>query len=143
MAALLGLHGPTSRISVTSIAAFAMNANTKIAFDQFCKDLCQIGITEDIIRLKEDEILEILTSQGMVAASSQFCGNDTGDNDQVLEMAYHEYYNDLYRMGFTKDLIPPKAKILEILRSRGVVTSGTNTKEKGQSSCSLLYMPSC
>ena len=135
LAALLGLNGTTTRIPVTSIAAFAANVDTEAANKQFCNYLCQeIGVVEDIIRQKEDKILEILSSQGMVAGS-QICGSDIGDKDQVLEMAYHQYCKDLYRIGFTEDLIPPKARILEILRSQPVAassqSSGRSTGDKG------------
>ena len=68
---------------------------------------------------KEDQILEILKSQGIVV-SSRIGGSD---KDQALEMAYHEYCKHLYEIGFTEALIPPKDSILEILRSRGVVAS--------------------
>ena len=132
MAALLGL----GTNSVTSIAAFAATANTETAFEQFCKELYQIGATEDMIRQKEDKILEILSSQGM-AASSQIGDDDTGDKDTgdkdpVLEAAYEEYCKDLYRIGVTEGLIRQKeGEIREILRSRGMVTS-SNTGDKGQ-----------
>ena len=96
-----------------------------------------------MIQQKKDEILEILRSQGMVASSQiQVTGRDTGDKDRVLEVAYHKYCKDLHRMGFTEDLIPPKAKILEILRSQGVVASsqsgGRNIEAISQLDCSFL-----
>ena len=130
LATLLGLHRINSGISVTSIASFAANTNTETAYKNLCKELCQIGVTEDMIRQKEDKILEILRSQDMVT-SSQIGDRDIGDRDignedQVLEMAYTEYCKDLYRIGFTDDMIlQQKDKILGILRSRGVVSSQT------------------
>ena len=145
MATLLHFH--STRIPVSSIATFAANPDIEEAYKQFGEGLNQIGVTEDMIRQKEDKILEILRSQDMVA-SSPIGGSDTRDKDQVLETAYHEYCSDLYRMGFTKNLIPPKAAILEILRSRGVVASGagvvsaSNTEEKGRLGSSLLFMSS-
>ena len=135
LATLLGL-GTNSGISVTSIAAFAATANTETAFEQLCKGLYQIGATEDMIRQKEEKILDILTSHGMVA-STQISGDDTGDEDTedkdpVLEAAYEEYCKDLYRIGVTEDLIRQKeGEIREMLRSRGMVTS-SNTGDKGQ-----------
>ena len=138
LAALLRFHA--IGIPVSSIATFAANPDIEVAYKQFCEGLNQIGVTEDMIQQKEGEILEILRSQDMVA-SSQICGNDAGDKDQVLETAYYEYCEDLHRMGFTEDLIPPKARILEILRSRGVVASsqsGRTTEDEGQLGCSKL-----
>lgn len=66
---ILGLHRVSSRISVDSIASFAENINSRNAFDQFCKRLYEIGVTEDTIREKENEILEILRPKNMVAGS--------------------------------------------------------------------------
>ena len=122
MTALLGLHETSSRISVTSIAACAADTNTEIAYKQFQKELHQIGVPEALLQKNDDEIRKILKSQGMVA-SSQIGSRDTGEKDQVLEAAYKEYCEDLYRGGFTDDMIPPKDKILRLLRSRGVVAS--------------------
>ena len=68
MTTILGLHDTDSTISVTSIACFAANPNTQAAYEQFCNDLNHVGITEDIIQQKENEILETLRSQGMVAS---------------------------------------------------------------------------
>ena len=132
MATLLRFQ--TTRIPVSSIATFAANPDIEVAYKQFCEGLNQIGVIEDMVQQKKGEILEILRSQCMVA-SIQICGNDTGDKDQVLETAYHKFCEDLYQMGLTKDDIPPKARILEILRSRGVVGSsqsgGRNTGDTG------------
>ena len=136
------------KISVTSIAAFAANAsaNTETAFEQFCKGLYQTGATKDMIRQKEDKILEILTSHGMVA-SSQIGGSgtgdednedkDDGDKDEVLEAAYTEYCKDLQSMGMTEDMIRQnEGKIREVLRSRGMVADsnagGSSIGDKGQ-----------
>ena len=136
LASLLGLHGKNS-IPVTPIAAFAANANTETAFEQFCKELHQIGATKDIIRQKEEKILDILRSQGMVAGS-QIDGSDTGGKDQVLETAYKEYCKDLYSIGVTEDMIRQnESKIREIvLRYRGMVArdsaGGSNIGDKGQ-----------
>ena len=144
LGALLRFHA--TRIPVSIIATFAANPDIEVAYKQFCEGLNQIGVTEDMIRQKKDEILEILRSQDMVA-SSQICDNDAGDKDEVLETAYHEYCEDLHRMGFTEDLIPPKARILEILRSRGLVASsqsgGRNAEDQdeGQLDCSKLSCP--
>ena len=72
---------------------------------------------------KEDKILEILRSQGMIAGS-QISGSDVGGKDHVLEAAYKEYCKDLYRIGFTDNMILKiKDEILGILRSRGMVAS--------------------
>ena len=84
LAAVLGLHSTRSRVSVASIASFAANINTQTAYKQFCRDLYQIGVTEDMICRKENEILEILGSQGMVARS-RMGGSNAGDQGQLLE----------------------------------------------------------
>ena len=133
---LLGLPGtPKSRISVTSIAAFAANTNTdtETAYIQFCKDLYEIGVPEDLIQKKEDEIRGILESQGMVA-SSQVGSSDTGDDkDQILETAYEEYCKALFQAGFTADMLPPKDKILRVLRARLIAAnSQSDGGDKGQ-----------
>ena len=143
LAALLELHGTNSGISITSIASFVANTNSETAYKQFCNELYRVGATEDIVREKEDEILEILTSQGMVA-SSQIDGNGDQDQDQdqdrdqdlAPEMAYKEYCENLHQMGLTEDMIG-KDKILEILRSRVVGASSqtggsSNVGDKGQ-----------
>ena len=139
LATLLGLRGTNSasRIPVTPIASFAANADTgtETASKQFCEHLHQkFGVAEDIIRQKEDEILEMLRSQGMVD-SSQFGRSKVREEDQVLETAYKEFCESLYQLGVTEDMQPPRDKILKILRSRGVVTSsqsgGRNTEDKG------------
>ena len=125
LAALLGLHGTNSRIPVASIASFAANTNPEIAYKQFCKDLYQIGVTEEIIQQKEDqilEILEILRSQVMVTSSPI---DNTEDEDQALETAYKEFCENLRHTGVTEDMLLPKDKILEILRSRSVVAKNT------------------
>ena len=134
LAALFNLDGTNPKIPMTPIASFAANTNTEMAYKQFCKDLYQIGVNEDMIRQNEDKLLEILRSQDMVA-SNQIGDSDIEDKNQVLEVAYKEYCKDLYRVGFTDDMLPPKDKILAVLRSRGVITSSqsgsTNTGDKG------------
>ena len=146
LGALLGPHGTNSEsnIPVTPIASFAANADSEAAYKQFCNDLYQLGITEDIMRQKEDKIREILKSQGMIA-SSRIGGNKVGDHDRKdrkLETAYKEFCEGMYQLGATEDMLPPRDKILRMLRSRGVVASsqsdGGNTEDKGQSGCSLF-----
>lgn len=80
---ILGLHHTTERISLTSIASFAMNPNTPAAYKRFCEDLYQIGVTEEMILLKEKEILALLKSQGMVAGD-QFGGKNIQDQTRLL-----------------------------------------------------------
>ena len=144
LAALLAPHGTNSesRIPVTPIASFAANTDTEMAYKQFCTYLHQkIGATEDIIRQKEGEILEILRSQGMIAGS-QIGGSKVGDQDRKLEAAYKEFCESLYQLGVTEDMQPSKDQILRILRSRGGVASSQsgdrNTGDNGQSGCSLF-----
>ena len=142
LTALLGFHGTAyPRISVTSIAAFAANTNPEVAFKQLQKDLYQLGVPEDLIQKKEDKIREILKSQGMVARR-QIVSSDTGDKDQELETAYKESCKHLYELGFTEDLIPPKPRVLKILKSRvavarSVVASQSGGGDKGQLGCFL------
>ena len=71
LAGILGLHHRSPRVSVTSIASFAANTNIQVAYRQFCKDLYRIGVTEDIVRRKNNEILATLRSQGMVASNTR------------------------------------------------------------------------
>ena len=140
---LLGLHGTNfTTVPVTSIASFAANTKTEIAYKQFCKDLYQIGVTEDIIQQKKGQILKILKSQGMVTSSPI---DNIGDEDQVLEIletAYKELCESLCHTRVTEDMLLPKDKIIEILRSRGVVansqTGGKNTGDKGLLGCSSI-----
>ena len=89
-----------------------------------------------MVRQKEDEILEILRSQGIIS-SSQIGDNGNGGKDHVLEAAYKSYCDDLYRMGFTEDMIlQQKDQILGILRSRDTVArsniSGSSIEDKGR-----------
>ena len=83
MTDVLGLHRTGSRISVTSTASAVENVNTKEAYKQFCGNLHRIGVTEDMIRQKEREILEILRPQGMVAGS-QVGGSNIRNQGQFL-----------------------------------------------------------
>ena len=84
---VLGLHSTSSRISVTSIVSFTENINTREAYKQFCRNLYQIGVTEDMIRLKEKEILKILRPENM-AASSQISSGNIGGQRQLLGTGY-------------------------------------------------------
>ena len=100
-------------------------------------------------RQKGGEILDILRSQGMVA-SSEIGGSKSGGQDQVLETAYKQFREDLYQMGITEALMPPKDEILKILRSRGISSSqsggssdisGDSIGDQGQlleAGCSIL-----
>ena len=54
--------------------------------------------------MKEDEILDALRSQRMIA-SSKGGGSDIEDKYQVLERAYRKYCQDLYQLGFTDNMI--------------------------------------
>ena len=129
LGALLSLHGTNSEVSMTSIASFAANTNTEAAYKQFCKDLYRIGATEDMVWENKDKILAILRSQDMVASSriggsgDQYQEQDH-EQEQVLEMAYKEFCENLHQIGLTEDMMLPKDKILEMLRSRGMVSQG-------------------
>ena len=134
LGALLGLHG--TGMSITSITSFTTNTNTKTAYKKFCDDLYRIGVAKDLAQQKKDQILKILRSQGMVA-SSPISGSGIGGKDQALEAAYKEYCKDLYRLGFTDNMIlQQKDEILRILRSRA--SSKIRIKDKGSSSSKKL-----
>ena len=84
MAAILGLHHTSSRISITSIASFsANNTDAEAAYRQFCNDLYQIGVTEDTFSQKEDEILDALKSQEMMVAGNQISGKGIRNHSQL------------------------------------------------------------
>ena len=76
---VLGLHRTNSTISLTSLASFGDNTNARKAYKQFRKYLDNIGVTEDMIRQNEKEILEILGSQRVVASK-----DNTEDQGQLL-----------------------------------------------------------
>lgn len=62
--------------------------------------------------------------------------SDTTDReDHILETAYKQFCEELFHIGVTEDLIPPKYKVLGILRSRAKVASpqggGGNNGNKG------------
>ena len=121
---------------MTSIGSFAANTDTDTAYRQFCQDLDRVGVSEVVMRQKEDKILEILRSQDMVA-SGESSGSDIEDQDRELEAAYEQFCKDLYNVGMTKALMPPKDEILKMLKSRGMVSSSqtggsSNTGDKGQ-----------
>ena len=65
MAVVLGLEDKISRIPVSFIASFGANTDTEAAYEQFCKDLSQIGVTKATIYQKGNEILTILKSRGI------------------------------------------------------------------------------
>ena len=129
LTALLSLHGTSSGISVTSIAAFAANTNTDTAYRQFCKDLDRVGVTEDVIRQKEDKILEILNSKGMVTSGGSD-GSNIEDQEEVLETAYQQFCKGLYEAGMAEAWMPPKHEILKKLKSQ-VVSSSQTGGDKG------------
>lgn len=54
------------------------NTDTKAAYTQFCKDLSQIGVKEYTILQKENEILDVFKSQGIVSS-------DVRDQGQLLD----------------------------------------------------------
>ena len=78
LTAVLGLNRSSLRVPLSAIASFSANPNIQMAYQQACKDLYQIGVTKATIRQNGDKILEILSSQGMVAGSS----SNTGDQGQ-------------------------------------------------------------
>lgn len=78
LANVLGLH-TSSGISVTSIASFTANTDdTQAAYDNFCQDMYQIGVTEDTMHQRKNEILGILIPRGLVATSIEDPGQLLG-----------------------------------------------------------------
>ena len=65
-----------------SIASFISDTNTRNAYKTFCKDLYEMGITEDIIHQKKRQILEILRSGDRVVGS-QSGGSNIGGQRQL------------------------------------------------------------
>lgn len=53
-----------------------------MAYKKFCADLHQIGVTEDIIQQKENEILAALRSHGMLTGN-HFGGIEIEDQGQL------------------------------------------------------------
>ena len=95
---------------------------------------------------KKDKILEILRSLGIVASGGSD-GSNIEDQDQELETAYEQFCQGLYEAGMTKALMPPKDKILKMLKFRGMVSSSQtggsgNTGDKGQLLDPLQHNPS-
>ena len=141
MTTLLGLDGANSRISITSIASFAANTNPGTAYRQFCEDLDKVGVTEEMIHQSEDNILEILGSQGMVASGDDDGSNIEDQDDLELETAYVQFCEGLYRAGMTEALMPPKDEILKMLKSRDMDFTSFTSGDEGlllEACCSLL-----
>ena len=76
---VLGLHRTNSRVSIDSITSFAGSINTKKAYKEFCKNLFKIGVTSEMIKEKENEILNIFNTGN--TTSSQI---DDGVQSQLL-----------------------------------------------------------
>lgn len=66
LAAILG-----HQISIASIASFSAKTGTKAAYKKFCEELYGCGVTKDLVRRKEDEIIDTLRSQGMIAGNTR------------------------------------------------------------------------
>ena len=76
---VLGLHRTSSRASTDS---FAGSINTRKAYKKFCKNLFQVGVTSEMIKQKEKEILDIFNTQN--TTSSQIDGGGIADQSQIL-----------------------------------------------------------
>lgn len=66
---ILGRHytsSTTPAIPIASIASFTANKNKVVAYQQFCRDLTQIGVTEDMIEQNGNKIFHALKSQEIV-----------------------------------------------------------------------------
>ena len=80
---ILGLHRPTSRSSgISSASSFAGSIKTKTAYQRFCKNLFQMGITSEMIAQKEGDILNMLNQPQDIATSDG--GNGSGNSAQLL-----------------------------------------------------------
>ena len=95
LTAVLGLHRTSSKVSIISIASFVKDADTRRAYRQFCKNLHQIGVTEDMIRQKENEILEVLRSQSTAASSQISSSNITNQLEAGCSHARNSYIQPL------------------------------------------------
>ena len=79
---ILGLHRPTSRSSgISSASSFAGSIKTKTAYQRFCKNLFQMGITSEMIAQKEGDILNMLNQPQDIATSG-------GNSAQLLTVSY-------------------------------------------------------
>ena len=72
--------------------------------------------------------------------SNEVVASDTRDEeDQILETAYKQFCEELLQIGVTEDLIPPKYKVLGVLKSRAKVASrqsgGGNMGGNGKLGC--------
>lgn len=54
----------------------------RLAYENFCQDLKQLGVTERMIRLEENEILDILKPKGVGA--NQIGGSSIGGQGQSV-----------------------------------------------------------
>ena len=75
MTDVLGLHHSSTRVSIDSVASFAGSVNNKKAYKKFCRNLFQIGVTSEMIRQKEAEILDIFKHQGTTIRGQADNGN--------------------------------------------------------------------
>ena len=132
MTDVLGLHRTGSRISVTSIASVVENVNTREAYKEFCGNLHRIGVTEDMIRQKEREILKILRPQGMVAGS-QVGGSNIRNQGQFLGAGFSNAEIPLYMSSrrdnndpSSKKFRPPSRLTLRLNRIRSGFRSSLN-----------------
>ena len=85
---MLGLHRINSVVTLDSIE---QDEDTKKAYRQFCKNMHQIGVTEDMIRQKENEILGILRSSSMAANSTTT--NQPGCSNAEISFFVHPATN--------------------------------------------------
>ena len=88
---VLGLHSTGSRISVTSIASFAENINTKEAYKQFYRNLHQIGVTEDMIRQNE-KYLDLRAWLSVVKSAIVILGIKVSYQEQIVQVQKHFTY---------------------------------------------------
>ena len=87
IADVLGLNRADSTVSLDSITSFTGSINTKKAYKKFCKSLYQIGVTPELLSLKEREIFNIFEPQS-TSPNSQICDNTTEDQSQLQEGDY-------------------------------------------------------
>ena len=68
---ILGLHRTNSSVSIDSITSFAGSTHTKKAYKEFCRSLFQIGVTSEMLRQKNTDILNIFRPQNAALFNSQ------------------------------------------------------------------------
>ena len=98
---LKALQRKSSKASIHSITSFAGSINTKNAYKKVFKGLYDIGVTADMMRQKETEILNMFKHQNSVISGQT-------DDDNITEEsqlpAVSSYFGNLIYICFKKYL---------------------------------------